>query len=151
MNRIAFAVLLSMFFSVQSFADQSSAIDVTAKGDTLTVIILEDGCSQLTGRLEVSFDCQENRGVHNFANFCSAEFVYDKIAGQCSSSKLVPRMMELSLKEQNVAKEAIELTIGFRGRTTVVQLDRDSEEVDQKAQPKEGVIIELDPNETILD
>lgn len=123
MKKLMTSLLLSISFSGMTVA--ASNFSAFANGDKLYVTTLGDTCNTYTGTLTVSKSCDERRLTRNFAISCKAELsvmATELFCGEETDS--TPKVMEISLAKNNVAKEAKNLKLTYNGSTINVSLNQ---------------------------
>ncbi len=114
----------ALVVSVLAHAGEAPKFSAFSTGDNLYVTILADSCNNLFGTLSVDDNCKEDRFTRNWAIQCSAEVRVSSTKMACHDSTPVPRVLTMSLKENNVAKESKILKLSFSNQAVKVQLDR---------------------------
>jgi hypothetical protein len=117
-------ILTLSMFTLLNNALASEAISAFAKGDTLYVTILTDGCNSYGTLFETDGICRSDRMTANYATECSASLDFVQTAMACSKVEEVPQVFEISLSESLVANEAEVLKIRYQGEIVSVKLDR---------------------------
>lgn len=94
-----------------------------AKGDSLYVTILTDGCNSYGSMFETDGICRSDRMTANYATECSASLDFVQTTMACAQVQEVPQTFKISLSESLVAREAEVLNIRHQGETVSVKLD----------------------------
>lgn len=112
---------LSMFGLLSSAA--AAEFSAFAKGDSLYVTILTDGCNSYGTMFETDAICRSDRMTKNYATECSGTLSFVQTAMACPQVEEVPQAFEISLSESLVAREAEVLNIRYRDEIISVKLD----------------------------
>ncbi len=117
--------ILLLGVSASAFSAVLPEFSAFSKGDKLVVTVLGDSCNSYGASLEVNSSCDSRRLTRNFAYSCRAELKVSSSELYCGNSDLdTPKVMELSLSENFVTKEAKKLYLKYNGAVVTVALDQ---------------------------
>ncbi len=116
----SFFLFVGILISTRAQAE-TPKFSAFADGDDLHVTILYD-CNHISGSLNVSGICRDDRLTKNFVDTCEAVLRVSGTEMVCPPGKLNPKTFTLSLNEEKVAKEARSLVLKYQGQTIEVQL-----------------------------
>ncbi len=110
-------MITMMSISVLASAEKAPLFSAFANGDDLYVTILADSCNNIGADLIVADSCKDDRLTRNFASVCFAELEVSSTKMACHDLKSIPKVLVLSLKDSNVAKEAELLKLVYQNQT----------------------------------
>lgn len=114
--------ILASALSLAAHAGKAPQFSAFAVDDTLFVTVLADSCNNMKGSLKVDALCAADRNTRNWAIDCEADLNVMSTRMGCQDTKPVARVLEISLRDNNVAGEAQRLTLKYGQEQIEVQI-----------------------------